>query len=168
VTSLLCADVLSCTGACPRPRRRRSPRAAAARLRSSTWASSPVFQIRGEASWQFPSSFRQLHSSRHADEAQHKLELLGEYITDSEDFVNINMDAVRNRLIKWEIVIDTATFALGIYAVVAGVLGENLVIAPQRVTKSQEGYIIVNVGMLLFCFAVFGVIMLQARRRGLV
>ena len=99
---------------------------------------------------------------------QHRLEITGEYISDSEEFVNINMDAVRNRLIKWEIVIDTATFALGIYAVVAGVLGENLQIAPQMVTKTQEGYVIVNVGMTLFCIAVFLVIMLHARRRGLV
>lgn len=82
--------------------------------------------------------------------------------------MNINMDAVRNRLIKWEIVINTASFALGIYAVVAGILGENLVIAPKRVTQSQAGYIIVNVGMTLFCGLVFASIVLQAKRRGLV
>ena len=35
-----------------------------------------------------------------ADDVHHQLATLGEYIDDSEDFVNINMDAVRNRLIK--------------------------------------------------------------------
>ena len=103
-----------------------------------------------------------------ADELQHTLDTLGEYITDSEDFINISMDAVRNRLIKWEIVIDTATFALAIYAVVAGVLGENLTIAPQAVTKTQGGYVLVNAGMVGFCALVFASIMLYARRRGLV
>ena len=97
----------------------------------------------------------------------HKLDSLGEYISDSEDFVNINMDAIRNRMIKWEIVLTTASFALGIYAVVAGVLGENLVIAPQGVTKTPGGYIFVNVAMTAFCFVVFGAIVVHAKRRGL-
>jgi hypothetical protein len=103
-----------------------------------------------------------------ADEIQHKLDSLGEYISDSEDFVNINMDAVRNRLIKWEILITTASFALGIYAVVAGVLGENLVIAPQSFTKTTAGYILINGGMTAFCVTVFAVIVFNAKRRGLV
>jgi hypothetical protein len=103
-----------------------------------------------------------------ADEVHHKLETLDEYISDGEDFVNINMDAVRNRLIKWEIVINTATFSLGIYAVVAGILGENLAIAPKSVTRTQAGYVLVNVGMTVFCVLVFTSIILQAKRRGLV
>lgn len=80
--------------------------------------------------------------------------------------MNIDMDAVRNRMIKWEIVLTTASFAMGIYAVVAGVLGENLPIAPSGM-KNESGYVLVNLGMCLICISVFCVITYNARRNGL-
>eukprot|EP00892_Ulva_mutabilis_P010338 jgi/Ulvmu1/7677/UM038_0108.1 len=101
-----------------------------------------------------------------ADRARNRLESLGNHITDVEAFVNIDMDAVRNRMIKWEIVLTTASFAMAIYAVVAGVLGENLPLAPHSML-SEDGYIVVNLGMCLICTAVFCVITVKARRSGL-
>lgn len=101
-----------------------------------------------------------------ADRARNRLESLGNHITDVEAFVNIDMDAVRNRMIKWEIVLTTASFVTGIYAVVAGILGENLPLAPHSMIN-EGGYILVNLGMCLLCATVFCVITYNAKRNGL-
>lgn len=101
-----------------------------------------------------------------ADRARNCLQRLGNRVMDVEAFVNIDMDAVRNRMIKWEIVLTTASFAMGIYAVVAGVLGENLPLAP-RGMLNEGGYIAVNLGMCILCASVFCIITYNARRNGL-
>jgi Mg2+ and Co2+ transporter CorA len=102
-----------------------------------------------------------------ADACQHKLQSLGKYITDVEAFVNIHMDALRNRMIKFEILLTAATFTLGIYAVVAGVLGENLPLAPHVITRREWGFVAVNASMTLLCTIMFVAIMSCARRNGL-
>lgn len=56
----------------------------------------------------------------------------GEYIDDTEDFINIELDFKRNRLIRIEILITTATFAIAFFNMVAGALGENLPIPEVR------------------------------------
>ena len=75
------------------------------------------------------------------------------------------VEARRPRPTAWR---RAQTFALAIYAVVAGVLGENLTIAPAAATRGPAGYIVINAGMTLLCLTVFASIMLYARRRGLV
>jgi len=40
----------------------------------------------------------------------------GEYIDDTEDLVNINLDNSRNKLIRFEILLTTGTFALSSYS----------------------------------------------------
>ena len=97
-----------------------------------------------------------------------KLRTLGRYIVDTEDFINLDMDAARNRLIKLEILLTAATFCLAILAVVAGILGENMVISPPWITKSQFGYILVNAGTLLLCCVMFAAILIHAKMRRLI
>ncbi|KAJ7560871.1 hypothetical protein O6H91_03G003500 [Diphasiastrum complanatum] len=55
-----------------------------------------------------------------------KLTSLKEYIEDTEDFINIQLDNVRNQLIQFELLLTTATFVVAIYGVVAGVFGMNI------------------------------------------
>ncbi|KAM7254018.1 hypothetical protein ACFE04_031700 [Oxalis oulophora] len=50
---------------------------------------------------------------------------LKEYIDDTEDFINIQLDNVRNQLIQFELLLTTATFVVAIFGVVAGVFGMN-------------------------------------------
>lgn len=57
----------------------------------------------------------------------------GEYIDDTEDLVNIQLDYARNKLIRFEVVLTTGTFALAFMSCVAGILGENLVL-PSAIT----------------------------------
>ena len=54
------------------------------------------------------------------DSAFDRLCTVGEYIQDTEEFVNIELDSARNRLIRLEIVLTAATFALSIFALVGG------------------------------------------------
>lgn len=48
--------------------------------------------------------------------------LLGaaEYIQDTEEYINIELDSSRNRLIRLELLINTATFSIAMYSLVAG------------------------------------------------
>ncbi|XP_068652222.1 magnesium transporter MRS2-1 [Aristolochia californica] len=54
-----------------------------------------------------------------------KLTSLKEYIDDTEDFINIQLDNVRNQLIQFELLLTTATFVVAIFGVVAGIFGMN-------------------------------------------
>lgn len=59
------------------------------------------------------------------DSTLNKLTSLKEYIDDTEDFINIQLDNVRNQLIQFELLLTTATFVVAIFGVVAGVFGMN-------------------------------------------
>ncbi|KVH99048.1 Magnesium transporter MRS2/LPE10 [Cynara cardunculus var. scolymus] len=50
---------------------------------------------------------------------------LKEYIDDTEDFINIQLDNVRNQLIQFELLLTTGTFVVAIFGVVAGIFGMN-------------------------------------------
>ncbi|KAK4410661.1 Magnesium transporter MRS2-1 [Sesamum angolense] len=63
------------------------------------------------------------------DSTLNKLTSLKEYIDDTEDFINIQLDNVRNQLIQFELLLTTATFVVAIYGVVAGIFGMNFPIA---------------------------------------
>ncbi|KAL0429726.1 UNVERIFIED_CONTAM: Magnesium transporter MRS2-1 [Sesamum radiatum] len=63
------------------------------------------------------------------DSTLNKLTSLKEYIDDTEDFINIHLDNVRNQLIQFELLLTTATFVVAIYGVVAGIFGMNFPIA---------------------------------------
>lgn len=62
------------------------------------------------------------------DSTLNKLTSLKEYIDDTEDFINIQLDNVRNQLIQFELLLTTATFVVAIFGVVAGVFGMNFTI----------------------------------------
>lgn len=46
----------------------------------------------------------------------------GEFIKDTEEYINIELDSSRNRLIRLEIVITAGTFGVAIFSLVAGKL----------------------------------------------
>lgn len=54
------------------------------------------------------------------DSAYDRLCNIGEYVQDTEEFVNIELDSSRNRLIRLEIVLTAGTFALAIFSLVGG------------------------------------------------
>ncbi|RYR40976.1 hypothetical protein Ahy_A09g046718 [Arachis hypogaea] len=77
---------------------------------------------------------------------------LKEYIDDTEDFINIQLDNVRNQLIQFELLLTTATFVVAIFSVVAGVFGMNFDISLFRVPKAFQWVLIITgiCGVLIF------------------
>ncbi len=63
----------------------------------------------------------------------------------------------RNRLLRIEILLTVATFALAIYNLVAGILGENLVL-PELWTSDLRGFIVINIGTFSMCVTIFFVV----------
>ena len=93
----------------------------------------------------------------HIDSTFNELETLDEFIDDTEDFVNIELDSQRNQLIKFELILTTATLFVSIYGVIAGVFGMNLKNGHE---ESKRTFMLVNalstVGTIVaFVVAVF-------------
>ncbi|XP_075511195.1 magnesium transporter MRS2-1-like isoform X1 [Primulina tabacum] len=87
------------------------------------------------------------------DSTLNKLTSLKEYIDDTEDFINIQLDNVRNQLIQFELLLTTATFVVAIFAVVAGIFGMNF---PVPLFNDPDAFkwvmIITGVsGLIMFC-----------------
>ncbi|KAL3578052.1 hypothetical protein D5086_019556 [Populus alba] len=57
------------------------------------------------------------------DSTLNKLTTLREYIDDTEDYINIQLDNHRNQLIQLELFLSSGTACLSIYSLVAGIFG---------------------------------------------
>ncbi|KAM1011573.1 hypothetical protein ACFX13_047665 [Malus domestica] len=80
---------------------------------------------------------------------------LKEYIDDTEDFINIQLDNVRNQLIQFELLLTTATFVVAIFGVVAGIFGMNFTI-PMFDEPAAFKWVLIITGVTGFCiFAAF-------------
>ncbi|KAK1413138.1 hypothetical protein QVD17_34905 [Tagetes erecta] len=87
------------------------------------------------------------------DSTLNKLTSLKEYIDDTEDFINIQLDNVRNQLIQFELLLTTATFVVAIFGVVAGIFGMNFMI-PLFDSPSAFTWVLVITGVtgaIIFC-----------------
>lgn len=72
------------------------------------------------------------------------------------------LDSSRNRLIRMEIVLAVATFAIMPFNLMAGILGENLII-PEQITGSVSQFYGVNVIAGTICLSIFYIIILYMR-----
>ncbi|GLJ15758.1 hypothetical protein SUGI_0259320 [Cryptomeria japonica] len=89
------------------------------------------------------------------DSTLNKLTSLKEYIDDTEDFINIQLDNVRNQLIQFELLLTTATFVVAIFGVVAGVFGMNIPIALFDEPSAFKWVIIITGASGLLIFVLF-------------
>lgn len=93
-----------------------------------------------------------------------KLSDLSEYIDDTEDLINIELDHHRNQLIQLELVLTTATFSIALVGVVSGIFGMNI---RNESESSYDTFVLVT---LLSCFGsvlIFIAIMLFCKYKGL-
>ncbi|KAK9843506.1 hypothetical protein WJX81_006534 [Elliptochloris bilobata] len=60
------------------------------------------------------------------DNTYNKLQTLCEYIDDTEDYINIELDSNRNQLIRLEVMLTSATLSVALIGVVSGLFGMNL------------------------------------------
>ncbi|GMY27266.1 magnesium transporter MRS2-I-like [Fagus crenata] len=100
------------------------------------------------------------------DGTLNKLTTLREYIDDTEDYINIQLDNHRNQLIQLELFLSSGTVCLSIYSLVAGIFGMNI----PYTWNNDHGYmfkwvVIVSGG---FCAFLFLLIVSYARYKGLV
>ncbi|PKI65971.1 hypothetical protein CRG98_013637 [Punica granatum] len=87
------------------------------------------------------------------DSTLNKLTSLKEYIDDTEDFINIQLDNVRNQLIQFELLLTTATFVVAIFGVVAGIFGMNFSIPLFDDEGAFKWVLIITgvTGLAIFC-----------------
>lgn len=100
------------------------------------------------------------------DGTLNKLTSLREYIDDTEDYINIQLDNHRNQLIQLELFLSSGTVCMSIYALVTGIFGMNI----PYTWNDDHGYMFKWVVILsgVFSAVLFLLIVSYARLKGLV
>ncbi|KAB1208862.1 Magnesium transporter MRS2-I [Morella rubra] len=100
------------------------------------------------------------------DSTMNKLNTLREYIDDTEDYINIQLDNHRNQLIQLELFLSSGTVCLSVYSLVAAIFGMNI----PTIWKENHEYVFKWVVILggVACASVFFSITSYARHKGLV
>ncbi|XP_049406675.1 magnesium transporter MRS2-I-like [Solanum stenotomum] len=100
------------------------------------------------------------------ESTMNKLTTLHEYIDDTEDYINIQLDNHRNQLIQLELFLSSGTVCLTVYSLVATILGMNIPVP----WKKDHGYLFKWVVILagIASASVFLSIITYARHKGLV
>ncbi|XP_058740242.1 magnesium transporter MRS2-I-like [Vicia villosa] len=100
------------------------------------------------------------------DGTLNKLTTVREYIDDTEDYINIQLDNHRNQLIQLELFLSSGTVCLSIYSLVAAIFGMNI----PYTWREGHGYVFKWVVILtgMACGTFFLSIVSYARRKGLV
>ncbi|KAL0907641.1 hypothetical protein M5K25_022061 [Dendrobium thyrsiflorum] len=98
--------------------------------------------------------FMQLEGSRN------KILSMREYIDDTEDYVNIQLDNQRNELIKLQLVLNIFSFAMGIDSMITGLFGMNL---PCSLFTVNNLFTSFAVGTTAACFLIFLLLLQYAR-----
>ncbi|XP_058105483.1 magnesium transporter MRS2-I-like isoform X2 [Magnolia sinica] len=100
------------------------------------------------------------------DGTLNKLTTLREYIDDTEDYINIQLDNHRNQLIQLELFLSSGTVCLSIYSLVAAIFGMNI----PYTWNDDHGYVFKWVVILtgIACASLFILIISYARQKGLV
>ncbi|WJZ90032.1 hypothetical protein VitviT2T_009209 [Vitis vinifera] len=100
------------------------------------------------------------------DGTLNKLSTLREYIDDTEDYINIQLDNHRNQLIQLELFLSSGTVCLSIYSLVAAIFGMNI----PYTWRNDHGYMFKWVVILsgMACASIFLSIISYARSKGLV
>ncbi|CAH1427187.1 unnamed protein product [Lactuca virosa] len=100
------------------------------------------------------------------DGTLNKLMSLREYIDDTEDYINIQLDNHRNQLIQLELFLSSGTLCMSIYALVTGIFGMNI----PYTWNDDHGYMFKWVVILsgVLSAVLFLLIVSYARLKGLV
>ncbi|VVB13816.1 unnamed protein product [Arabis nemorensis] len=100
------------------------------------------------------------------DNTLNKLTAIREYIDDTEDYINIQLDNHRNQLIQLELMLSSGTVCISMYSMIAGIFGMNI----PYTWKDDHGYIFKWVVILTgaVCAVFFVIILSYARFRGLI
>ncbi|PIN15915.1 Magnesium transporters: CorA family [Handroanthus impetiginosus] len=100
------------------------------------------------------------------ESTMNKLTTLREYIDDTEDYINIQLDNHRNQLIQLELFLSSGTVCVSVYALIAAIFGMNI----PYPWRENHGFLFKWVVLIaiLACGLIFLAIISYARRKGLV
>ncbi|KAL4181899.1 hypothetical protein AMTRI_Chr12g239720 [Amborella trichopoda] len=87
------------------------------------------------------------------DSILNKFTALKEYIDDRENFINIQLNNVRNQLIQLDLLLTTSSFVMAIFGAVAGVFGMNFPISLYREPAAFKWVLTITgaVGLSILC-----------------
>ncbi|KAK9682315.1 hypothetical protein RND81_10G064800 [Saponaria officinalis] len=94
------------------------------------------------------------------DGTRNKILSVREYIDDTEDYVNIQLDNQRNELIQLQLTLTIASFAISLDTLIAGVFGMNI---PCKLYDIHGIFGYVIGGATVLCFLIFLLILGYAR-----
>ncbi|GMI73856.1 ARABIDOPSIS THALIANA MAGNESIUM TRANSPORTER 7, magnesium transporter 7 [Hibiscus trionum] len=100
------------------------------------------------------------------DSTLNKLTTLREYIDDTEDYINIQLDNHRNQLIQLELLVSSGTVCLSVYSLVAAIFGMNIPYTWNDGHGYMFKWVIILTGLL--CMSIFTSIISYARHQGLI
>ncbi|PPD85500.1 hypothetical protein GOBAR_DD17562 [Gossypium barbadense] len=100
------------------------------------------------------------------DSTLNKLTTLREYIDDTEDYINIQLDNHRNQLIQLELFVSSGTVCLSIYSLVAAIFGMNIPYTWKEGHEYMFKWVVILTGLL--CTSTFTSIVSYARHKGLI
>ncbi|XXG76681.1 hypothetical protein AAC387_Pa08g0981 [Persea americana] len=100
------------------------------------------------------------------DGTLNKLTTLREYIHDTEDYINIQLDNHRNQLIQLELFLNCGTLCLTVFSLVCGLFGMNIPYGWNQNHGYMFKWVLSVTG--LFCAFLFILIMSYARYKGLI
>lgn len=95
-----------------------------------------------------------------------KLTTLREYIDDTEDYINIQLDNHRNQLIQLELFLSSGTVCLSVYSLVAAIFGMNIPYTWKEGHAHVFKWVVILTGIV--CGTIFLSIATYARHKGLV
>lgn len=94
-----------------------------------------------------------------------KLNTLREYIDDTEDYINIQLDSHRNQLIQLELFVSSSSVCLALYSLVCAIFGMNIPYKWREHHDHLFKWVVILTG--LACGSLFMSIMAYARQKGL-
>lgn len=100
------------------------------------------------------------------DGTLNKLTTLREYIDDTEDYINIQLDNHRNQLIQLELFLSSGTVCLSIYSLVAAIFGMNIPYDWNNNHGYMFKWVVIVTGIA--CAFLFILVIAYARHKGLV
>ncbi|KAL8139002.1 hypothetical protein V2J09_005003 [Rumex salicifolius] len=94
-----------------------------------------------------------------------KLNTLREYIDDTEDYINIQLDSHRNQLIQLELFVSSSSVCLSLYSLVGAIFGMNIPYKWREHHDHLFKWVVILTGLV--CGSLFVLIMAYARHKGL-
>eukprot|EP00890_Picochlorum_soloecismus_P005858 jgi/Picsp_1/6273/NSC_03624-R2_magnesium transporter mrs2-7 len=98
------------------------------------------------------------------DNTWNRLQTLTEYVDDTEDFINIELDSHRNQLIRLDIVLTAFTACMGLITAVTGLFAMNLKLRPNAEDAAPYSwFVIISTSAGAFAILLFISVMVYCR-----